>query len=138
MMLASEADEAWCPPTFTPSTLSRTWLAWWMVQLASHSTFLSSSRRIATSRALAFVGVPSVMQTNLQRFAAKRNQCSRAAHIESGQMREAFAGRPRFSIGATLLTAPAGLAGRRREDRPSSVLVLASTAARAWGGAPRR
>ena len=44
MMVASEADEAWCPPTFRPSALSRTWLAWWMVQLASHSTFFSSSK----------------------------------------------------------------------------------------------
>src|SRR5262245_18604148 len=74
MMLASEADEAWCPPTFTPSTLSRTWLAWWMVQLASHSTFFSSSRRIASSRDPGFVAVPLVMQTNLQRFAVGRNR----------------------------------------------------------------
>src|SRR5262249_50704533 len=112
MMLASEADEAWCPPTFTPSTLSRTWLAWWMVQLASHSTFFSSSRRIASSRALGFVAVPSVMQTNLQRFAAKRNQCSRAARIESGQMREAFAGvAPDFQSGLLRL--------RRQQDLPA-------------------
>src|SRR5215468_2561135 len=55
MMVASEAEEAWCPPTFTPSTFSRRWLAWWMVQLASHSTFFSSSPRIASSFALGLV-----------------------------------------------------------------------------------
>src|SRR4051794_19949126 len=49
MMLASEAEEAWWPPTLTPSRLSRPWLALWMVQLASHSTLRSSSCRIARS-----------------------------------------------------------------------------------------
>src|SRR6516164_5092716 len=49
MMVASEADEAWWPPTFSPSVFSRIWLAWWMVQLASHSTLRSSSRRITRS-----------------------------------------------------------------------------------------
>src|SRR6185503_18260557 len=44
-MVASEADEAWCPPTFSPSSLSRRWLALWIVQLASHRTFFSSSAR---------------------------------------------------------------------------------------------
>src|SRR5262245_39462383 len=114
MMLASEADEAWCPPTFTPSTLSRTWLAWWMVQLASHSTFFSSSRRIASSRGLGFVALPSVMATNLQRFAAKRNQCNRAARIEPGQMREAVAGvAPDFAAQSGLLPL------RRQQDLPA-------------------
>src|SRR5258708_14620173 len=49
MMVASEADDAWWPPTFSPSTLSRRWLALWMVQLASHSTLRSSSPRMASS-----------------------------------------------------------------------------------------
>src|SRR5215471_13014625 len=63
MMGASEADEAWCPPTFTPSIFSRRWLAWWMVQLASHSTFFSSSPRIASSFALGLVLALSAMGT---------------------------------------------------------------------------
>src|ERR1700730_18075416 len=46
MMVASEADEAWCPPTFNPRLLSRTWLAWWMVQAPSQRTFFSSSLRM--------------------------------------------------------------------------------------------
>src|SRR5262245_9521574 len=71
MMVAREAEEAWCPPTFTPSTFSRTWLAWWMVQLASHSTFFSSSRRIASSRALGFAAAPSAIGPSLSRFARK-------------------------------------------------------------------
>src|SRR6516162_1202563 len=49
MMVASEADEAWWPPTFSASVFSRRWLAWWMVQLASHSTLRSSSPRITRS-----------------------------------------------------------------------------------------
>src|SRR5580700_2577798 len=49
MMVASEADEAWWPPTFSLSVFSRRWLAWWMVQLASHSTLRSSSPSIARS-----------------------------------------------------------------------------------------
>src|SRR5688572_24997620 len=48
-MVASEADEAWCPPTFSPSSLSRRWFALWMVQLANHSTLRSNSPRIARS-----------------------------------------------------------------------------------------
>src|SRR5690348_1116621 len=43
MMVASEADEAWCPPTFIPSSFSRRWLALWMVQAESHRTFFSNS-----------------------------------------------------------------------------------------------
>src|SRR3954470_239705 len=50
MMVASDADEAWWPPTFSPSVLGRMWLAWWMVHDDSHSTFLAralnSSRRL--------------------------------------------------------------------------------------------
>src|SRR3954463_6099150 len=49
MMVASEADDAWWPPTFSPSTLSRRWLALWMDQLASHSNLRSSSPRMARS-----------------------------------------------------------------------------------------
>src|ERR1043166_9400847 len=49
MMVASEAEEAWCPPTFSPSVLSRTWLALWMVQLESQSTFCSSAMRSSSS-----------------------------------------------------------------------------------------
>src|SRR6516162_4837659 len=63
MMVASEDEEAWCPPTFTPSTFSRMWLAWWMVQLASHSTFFSSSPRIASSFALGLVSALSAIGT---------------------------------------------------------------------------
>src|SRR6476659_2359635 len=62
MMVASEADEAWWPPTFSPSTLSRRWLALWMVQLASHSTLRSSSPRMARSaRAMPEGALRSVM-----------------------------------------------------------------------------
>ena len=32
MTVASEAQEAWWPPTFSPSRLGRRWLALWIVQ----------------------------------------------------------------------------------------------------------
>src|ERR1700755_2826489 len=47
MMLASEAEEAWWPPTFSPSVLGRTWLAWWMVHDDSHSTLRASADSIS-------------------------------------------------------------------------------------------
>ena len=43
MIAASEADEAWWPPTLMPSTFGRIWLAWWIVQLASQSALRSRS-----------------------------------------------------------------------------------------------
>ncbi len=55
MMVASEAEEAWWPPTFRPSVFSRRWLALWIVQLASHSTFFSSSRKVSSVSAMASV-----------------------------------------------------------------------------------
>ncbi len=33
-----EALLAWCPPTLVWSTLGRTWLASWIMRVASHST----------------------------------------------------------------------------------------------------
>ena len=43
MIVASDADDAWWPPTFRPSSLSRMWLALWIVHDDSHSTLRSSS-----------------------------------------------------------------------------------------------
>ena len=43
MIATIEADDAWCPPTFTPSTLGRMWLAWWIIQLESHSALRVSA-----------------------------------------------------------------------------------------------
>src|SRR6185312_10821382 len=60
MMVASEAEDAWWPPTLRPSTFSRRWLALWMVQLASHSTLRSSSARMARSSE-EMAGLRSVM-----------------------------------------------------------------------------
>src|SRR5215210_6455507 len=45
MIVASEAEEAWWPPTFRPSPLARRWFALWMVQVESHRTLRSSSAR---------------------------------------------------------------------------------------------
>src|SRR6185437_16750572 len=47
MTVASEAEEAWCPPTFNPSTLGLIWLAWWIVQEDSHSTLRASADRVS-------------------------------------------------------------------------------------------
>ena len=38
MIETSEAEEAWCPPTFTPDGVVWTLLAWWTIDVASHST----------------------------------------------------------------------------------------------------
>src|SRR6185312_5324511 len=43
MIAVIEADEAWCPPTFTPSTFGRIWLAWWIIQFDSQSVLRVSS-----------------------------------------------------------------------------------------------
>ena len=61
----SEADEAWWPPTFSPSVLSRMWLAWWMVQEESHNTFRCRAERIASSvLSLGFPIFPSGLARN--------------------------------------------------------------------------
>jgi len=44
MIAATEALDAWWPPTLSPSRLGRRWLALWIVQLDSHRTLRSSSR----------------------------------------------------------------------------------------------
>src|SRR5690348_15135462 len=35
MIAVIDAQLAWCPPTFSPSALSRMWFAWWIVQADS-------------------------------------------------------------------------------------------------------
>jgi hypothetical protein len=37
-----EAQDAWCPPTFSPSRLGRMWLALWIIHEDSQSNFRSS------------------------------------------------------------------------------------------------
>jgi hypothetical protein len=49
--VTSEADDAWCPPTFRPSPRSDSWLAWWIMYDDSHSTLRSNSRRMSMSEA---------------------------------------------------------------------------------------
>src|SRR3569832_499419 len=56
MMVASDADDAWCPPTFSESSLSRTWLALCTVQLASQSTLRSSSARMSSLVGMITIG----------------------------------------------------------------------------------
>src|SRR6478735_409663 len=48
MIETSDADEAWCPPTFSPSGLGRTRLAWCTIDVASHNTRCSTSRSVAS------------------------------------------------------------------------------------------
>ena len=47
MRVTSEAQEAWWPPTLSPSRLSRRWLALWMIQAESQRIFFSSAVRQA-------------------------------------------------------------------------------------------
>src|SRR3954452_10286119 len=48
MIDTSDADDAWCPPTFSPSGLGRTRLAWCTIDVASHNTRCSTSRSVAS------------------------------------------------------------------------------------------
>ena len=47
MIVASDADDAWCPPTFSPSSFGRRWLALWIIHVASHSTLRSNCASIS-------------------------------------------------------------------------------------------
>ena len=51
MIVVREAQEAWCPPTFSPSSLGRMWLALWIVQAASQRILRSSSPSMSRSGA---------------------------------------------------------------------------------------
>src|SRR3954453_18837767 len=48
MIDTSDADEAWWPPTFSPSGLGRTRLAWCTIDVASHNTRCSTSLSVAS------------------------------------------------------------------------------------------
>ena len=45
MIETIEAEDAWWPPTFTPSAFGRRWLAWWIIQLESHNSRCSINLR---------------------------------------------------------------------------------------------
>ena len=61
MMVASEAEDAWWPPTFSPSVLGRMWLAWWMVHDDSHSTL--RARADSVSRCAGSIGMTALPGT---------------------------------------------------------------------------
>jgi hypothetical protein len=54
MIAVIEAQLAWCPPTFSPSSLSRMWLAWWMVHADSQRSRSSRNYSAAMSVATGF------------------------------------------------------------------------------------
>jgi hypothetical protein len=45
MMVASEAEDAWWPPTFSPSVFARKWLALWIMYVDSQSALRFSAAR---------------------------------------------------------------------------------------------
>ena len=51
MIAVIDAQLAWWPPTFSPSSLSRMWLAWWIVQADSQRS--RSSRTFSASMSVA-------------------------------------------------------------------------------------
>jgi hypothetical protein len=53
MIAETDAQEARWPPTFSPSRLSRRWLALWIVQAESQRTLRSIASRVAISVASA-------------------------------------------------------------------------------------
>ncbi|WP_326726351.1 hypothetical protein OHT59_10345 [Streptomyces sp. NBC_00243] len=38
-----DAEDAWCPPTFTPDSFGRTRFAWWIMAVDSQSTLFRTS-----------------------------------------------------------------------------------------------
>jgi len=52
MAVTSEAEEAWWPPTLTPSPVARSWLAASTIRVASHRTRCWISSRAAVSAVL--------------------------------------------------------------------------------------
>ena len=58
MMLVIEAQLAWCPPTFSPSALSRMWLAWWIVHADSQRSRSSRILRDSMSVVAGFSIAP--------------------------------------------------------------------------------
>src|SRR5262249_38219317 len=48
MMSSAEAEEAWCPSTFSPSRFGRMWLAWWIIPVESPRAFGRSAWRQAS------------------------------------------------------------------------------------------
>src|SRR5436190_4104841 len=72
MMVASEAEEAWWPPTFRPSTLGLIWLAWWIVHDDSHSTLRVSAVRISVERGEAGMANDSVSTARMLRESGRQ------------------------------------------------------------------
>ena len=56
MMEITEAQDAWWPPTFSPSRLGRMWLALWIIHADSHSSLRSSCFRMWVWRTAAEAG----------------------------------------------------------------------------------
>ena len=65
MTLTIDAEDAWWPPTFTPDGVARTRLAWWTIDVASHSTrrWSASSTSSEGSAAAVPCGAASVLIT---------------------------------------------------------------------------
>src|SRR6476620_194247 len=54
MIAVIDAQLAWCPPTFSPSALSRMWLAWWIVQADRKRSLSSRILRASMSAGVFF------------------------------------------------------------------------------------
>src|SRR5689334_23169985 len=56
MIETIDADDAWWPPTFTPDGVSRTRLAWWTIDVASHRTRSWTASSVASRSCVAVIG----------------------------------------------------------------------------------
>ena len=87
MIVVIDADEAWWPPTFSPSMLSRRWFALCIIHIDSHKTFCSKECK---TRSLSFLtGLIFEITSNyllkgeqpLSRLCIARNLMSRSGLI---------------------------------------------------------
>ena len=78
MIAVSEEQDAWCPPTLSPSREGLRWLALWIVQDASHSTLRSSAARIARRSAGGLSGSDAISagRLDIARSRLRRNGIS--------------------------------------------------------------
>src|ERR1044072_4758393 len=114
MIDAIDADDAWWPPTFTPDGVLRTLLAWWTIEVASHSTRLSTAARRARSGVGGADGAATVISRSLR---AKHGICPPFRYLDA-PTRVIFACLSAFAL--RLIHATHRPGSGRRADPPAA------------------
>ena len=90
MIETREGEEAWCPLILI-SSASRTWLAWWMVHVASQETCRSGSIRPSTSRIVVFDNHGRGCSTAVNHWSSKSQvQYDTVAHRDPASLRSPY------------------------------------------------